>query len=525
MSFLKRTAKSISLDGLVNTNERPLSPREQFGTVFDLVQLSGTFADSKTFVDATPKKSVASIQKDYQKLYGTQLDLPRFIRDHFELPEQISVLASEPKANAIAMREQVDLKWDELTRHPQEYSKMSSMLPLPYDYVVSGGRFREIYYWDSYFTLLGLKESGKIDLIEKIIKNFAHLIDTYGFIPNGNRTYYLTRSQPPMFAMMVELLAEIKGESVYREFHTVMLKEYAYWMRGAKQAEFTKHNTDVAEHVVRMPDGSILNRYWDSSISPREERFVEDVAMGKTLSDPGAFYRNVRAGAETGWDFSSRWFTDVSDMTTIRTTDMVPIDLNALLLKMEEIIAHSYHVQNKPKQANRYDTLAQARRSAIRTYLWDEQSKWYYDYVISEKALNTRATIAGCFALYSGVASAEQAVAMSARVRNEFLKPGGLVTTFERSGEQWDAPNGWPPMQYVSVVGLERYGNHGLAKDIATRWVGLNLNVYYKTGLFYEKYDVEDMDAVAGGGEYEVQTGFAWTNGVLLFLANKYYLG
>ena len=510
-----------------SAQERPKSPREVLGSIFDVVQLSRVYKDSKTFVDMSPKKRLRKIQKDYNKHYGTQLDLKRFVRDHFEappaLPEPEAV--KEGQASTREIRQYIDLMWDVLEREPDRKDFNSSLLPLPHRYVVPGGRFREVYYWDSYFTVLGLRESGKYEVIEDILRNFAFLIGEYGFIPNGNRSYYITRSQPPVFALMVELLSQIKGEAIIQEFRPFIAKEYKFWMRGKDVSLFDKQKVHAAEHVVRMPDGELLNRYWDTSIAPREESFREDVELGRVHEESANFYRSIRAGAASGWDFSSRWFKDGEGLDSIRTTDMVPIDLNVLLLLTEEFMAQQYQREAKYVLCSKYTAKAAARREAIQKYLWDEEAGWFGDYVISEGKTNThRPTLAGMFALFGGVATAEQATRMIENLEEKFMRPGGVVTTLENTGEQWDAPNCWAPLVYVTVLGLERYGAHELAHEIARRWCSLNIAVYEETGLLLEKYNVEDPAVLAGGGEYELQDGFGWTNGVLITLMNKYHI-
>jgi alpha,alpha-trehalase len=167
--------------------------------------------------------------------------------------------------------------WGALRREPDKKIEGSSLLPLPHPYIVPGGRFREIYYWDSYFTMLGLKESGQVDMIENMIKNFAYLIETYGHIPNGNRSYYIGRSQPPFFAAMVQLLAAIKGDKVYVSFLPALAREYTFWMNGSS----TLKTGQAYRRVVKLKDGSILNRYWDDSNVPRQESWREDFETAK----------------------------------------------------------------------------------------------------------------------------------------------------------------------------------------------------------------------------------------------------
>lgn len=511
---------------LLSKAERPQSPRQQLGVVFDVVQLSRTFKDSKTFVDLVPRKKPKRIIKDYHKQYGTQLDIARFLRDHFTAPPPLPEPHVEEGGESapIRVRDFIERMWMVLARNADHPNKHSSLLGLPERYIVPGGRFREIYYWDSYFTMLGLRESGNVDLIEAMVRNFAYMVSRYGFIPNGNRSYYLTRSQPPVFALMVALLAELQGEHVLDEFRPLVVKEYKYWMRGESRAAFVKKTADAAEHVVRMPDGEILNRYWDSSISPREESFAEDIEVGRHLDDPAEFYRNMRAGAESGWDFSSRWFGDAGGRESIRVTDVVPVDLNVFLFLTEELIARMYQRVGKFKLSGRYNDMAFARREAVQKYFWDESSGWFYDYIHSERKINRKPTIAGIMPLFGGIATAEQASGAIEMVSQKFLRPGGVATTLETTGEQWDSPNGWAPLVYLAVSGLERYGAHDLAYEIAMRWCGLNISVYQKTGRLLEKYNVEEVEALAAGGEYELQDGFGWTNGVLLSLMNRYHI-
>ena len=212
----------------------------------------------------------------------------------------------------------------------------SSLIPLPKPYVVPGGRFREGYYWDTYFTMLGLQVSGREDLVDNMLDNFAHLIDTIGHIPNGNRTYYASRSQPPFFAYMVTLAAQAEGDKVYQKYLPALRKEHAYWMQG----EATTPRGQATRHVVAMPDGAVLNRYWDASDTPRDESYLEDVTTAKSVPARPAneVYRDLRAGAESGWDYSSRWFGDGKTLATIRTTSIVPVDLNSLMFHLETTI-------------------------------------------------------------------------------------------------------------------------------------------------------------------------------------------
>jgi alpha,alpha-trehalase len=213
---------------------QPATPRQLYGDLFDSVQLKSVFADQKTFVDCTPKGDPKQIVATYtSEKNQSDFDLKKFVADHFNLPEEKNSTYTSSASTGI--EKHIEELWSVLLRDPDKNQfPYSSLLPLPNPYIVPGGRFREVYYWDSYFTMLGLKESKDTIDIENMIKNFAYLIDQIGFIPNGNRSYYLSRSQPPFFSLMIELLAELRGEKIYRQYLPELLKEYNFWMKGSQ---------------------------------------------------------------------------------------------------------------------------------------------------------------------------------------------------------------------------------------------------------------------------------------------------
>lgn len=497
----------------------PASPRQLYPGLFEAVQLGRVYADGKTFVDALPKAPPAEILAAYQQQRQQPgFDLKAFTQRYFLPP----VAATDTYRSNVAtgVRAHLDTLWTVLQRQPDAVAAPgSSLLPLPRPYLVPGGRFREVYYWDSYFTMLGLVEAKRVPLVRDMMDNFAFLINRYGFIPNGNRTYYLTRSQPPFFSRMVELLAQTQGDSVRRRYQQPLLREYAYWMAGADKLR----PGTAAGPVVRLPAGEVLNRYWDASDQPREESYAEDVAAAKLSPQPPAqFYRNVRAAAASGWDFSSRWFEAGGTLASIQTTDLVAVDLNCLLYALEETIARGYEQQGNKAQMLAFRQKATTRRQALQRYCWNVRTGWFTDYNWRQARPSEHHTLAGVFPLALGLATPAQAGQMAAGLQRELLRPGGLVTTAAQTGQQWDAPNAWAPLQWMAIAGLTRYQQPELARTVAERWVGLNVRVFSQTGKMLEKYDVVNPAAAAGGGEYPLQDGFGWTNGVLLWLLNHY---
>ena len=507
--------------GVTAQDSLPKSPDQLYGELFTEVQMARIFPDGKTFVDAVPKMSPDEILlafRDAKKNPATKFSLTQFVRNYFVLPDSASSAYRSNPQHSITAHIQ-DL-WKVLRRQPDTAVKGSSLLPLPHPYIVPGGRFREIYYWDSYFTMLGLKESREFEIMENMIDNFAYLINTYGHIPNGNRTYYLSRSQPPFFFMMVELLATVKGDQTLLQYLPALEKEYRYWMEGAA----TLKKGQAFKRVVSLPDEAVLNRYWDEANTPRPESYREDVETANRSTRPKVnVYAHLRAGAASGWDFSSRWLADGKTLSTIETTNIIPVDLNSLLVGFENALARAYKVAGQDSVSMVYTAAAEKRQQAIEKYCWSREQQFYTDYNFKKQALTRQITAAGLFpfVFFSHKQGYLSVVARQAAtvVKEQLLQPGGLVTTTQTTGEQWDAPNGWAPLQWMAVRGLARSGQIGLAKEIAQRWTGLNEKVYKETGKLMEKYNVMDLSKSAGGGEYAAQDGFGWTNGVYLALS------
>ncbi|MBX2897159.1 MAG: alpha,alpha-trehalase TreF [Cyclobacteriaceae bacterium] len=478
--------------------------------LFEAVQLQNIFEDGKTFPDCLPKRSLAEIASDYEAQKNVaNFDLKKFVLQNFSLPEAPTTTYQSDSSHSAS--EHIHELWNVLMRKPDQST--GALIPLPHPYVVPGGRFREIYYWDSFFTLLGLKVSGRTDLIQHMVKNFAYLIDTVGYIPNGNRTYYLGRSQPPFFALMVNVLAGLK-KNILPTYLPQLEKEYNFWMRGSTEVTATQ---PALHRVVRMPDGSLLNRYWDEHDTPRPESYKEDVELARhAIQKPEVLYRHLRAAAESGWDFSSRWFKDENLFSTIHTTEIIPVDLNCLLFYLEKLISLAHHESGNQTQATKFLQLANTRKAAIRAYCWNVDQNFFVDYDFVAQQQKQALTLAAVFPLYFELATPEQALGVETILGTQFLRAGGLTTTLFNSGQQWDAPNGWAPLQWMSYRGLLNYGFDELANEIKNRWLKTNEKVYTETGKMMEKYNVYGNQAEGGGGEYPNQDGFGWTNGVYL---------
>lgn len=484
------------------------SPADLYGPLLAKVQERAILPDGKTFVDALPKRPVADIMRDFAALPAGDAALRAFIAANFDLPAQ----GTGASPAVLPLRAHIRALWKELARAPEQAAS-GSALAVQHRHVVPGGRFREIYYWDSFFTMLGLVRDGELELANGIVDAMTDLIEAHGHVPNGTRTYYLGRSQPPLFHMMVELLGDERQDVATRRL-SAMKREHGWWMAGADDLGPGSSNA----RVVRLADGDLLNRYWDPRDTPRDESWREDVATAAASTRPAEeVYRDLRAGAESGWDFSSRWL-DGDMLSTIRTTTIAPIDLNAFLFGLESAIAGG-----GDSDAGHYALLAEARRDAMNRHLWNDEDGYFVDFDVERDRARASLTAAALAPLLVGVATQEQADRTAAAVRDHLLGPGGLHTTLARTGQQWDRPNGWAPLQWIAVAGLKRYGHDALARDIASRWVDTVGTTFSRTGLLFEKYDVERA-AVGGGGEYATQTGFGWTNGVTADFIDSYDL-
>ena len=478
-------------------------------TLFDDVQRSKVFEDQKTMTDAVPLFPISEINKKYEKEKQAEgFDLKEFVLSNFDfLGAKISI----QREDHLPINEHIEKLWDELTR--TAYEEKGTLLKLPKPYIVPGGRFNEFFYWDSYFIMLGLQVSGRVEMMENIVENCSYLIQNVGFVPNASRTHFLSRSQPPYFSLMLDLLFETtKDENIYIKYHDTLEKEYAFWMNGKENLEYGSSKN----RVVKTINGDILNRYYDTENEPRPESYLIDIEDSENAGEE--FYRNIRSACESGWDFSSRWFADGENIKTIETLSLAEVDLNCLLWHLEKTLVKSSALKNFTEKEIEFSERAAKRRQMIDQYFWDENSGTYKDYHTKKNAQTPSEHIAALYPLFLQLASDEQAKAVSKIIAEKFLYQGGLVTTTKNSGQQWDLPNAWAPYQWLGFKAMKNYGFEDLAQKIKNNWCSNVERVYNNTGKLMEKYNALDTETIAGGGEYPNQDGFGWTNGVYLKL-------
>jgi alpha,alpha-trehalase len=262
-----------------------------------------------------------------------------------------------------------------------------------------------------------------------------------------------------------------------------------------------------------------MNRYWDDADVPREESHAEDILLAsRTAREPAGLYRDIRAACESGWDFSSRWLADGVSMATICTTGILPVDLNALMYRLETVLSTTCEAGGDQRAAVYYRDRALKRRAMLQSAFFDADQGLFVDLYLDDRHPSGALSLASAYPLFFGIATEKQAARVADRIERDFLAPGGWVTTLTTSGQQWDAPIGWAPLQWIVFRGLRNYGFDDAARSGATRWIDNVIGKYRSTGRLLEKYDVVQPGRTATGGEYAVQDGFGWTNGVLLSL-------
>jgi alpha,alpha-trehalase len=565
--------------------------------------------DNKEFVDMPMKRSPEEVVKKFYAgwNHSDPQAIRTFVEDCFEAagsdltswtPDDWSPSLPEPFVSSIrddtlkALAFQVHEVWHHLGKKLSDsvYSQPErhSLLPLRHPTtIVAGGRFRETYYWDSFWVVKGLLHSGMYQSARHLVENLLHLVKTYGFVPNGGRSYYLRRSQPPLLAQMVhEVFVNMKQQEpeqalqFLREAVTLLDAEYSFWMTSGQRAVDIEcpvgQPCRVAEKSSTSSnptDTMTLNRFYVDQPYPRPEAYTVDRATAESVPESfrADLFRHLAAGAESGWDYSSRWMGDHLNLHSLITSHIIPADLNAIMYRNELTLARMHLLLGDLASSQRYLDAGTKRWSAIKALLWDESLHRWGDYVLEDSAVRfaggqpgrtTGTGVANFIPLWAKchlppprtlpdlVTPAAQFVTSSllfdpiaqldAAQQQEadaildsladsgLVLEGGAVTMVELpipTDEQWDFPNAWPPLQHLLVEGLQYLGtpeSSQLAFKLAQQFVSSTFIAHQKSGLFLEKYDARTPGSPGGGGEYSLQEGFGWTNGVLLDLLSKY---
>ena len=429
------------------------------------------------------------------------------------------------------------------------------LLYLPNRYVVPGGRFNEMYGWDSYFILLGLVQDGRVPLAQGIVENFFFEIENYGAVLNANRTYFFTRSQPPLLSSMIsEVYSRTQDKTWLARAYGDAEMDYALWTRAPHLA-----GTTGLSRYDDIGDGPVPEMADDSTYYPDVVRWLmahpgvktdyllagsakpdagETARLAKTSCDvttskvcasayadghrlSAAFFHGDRAMRESGFDTSFR-FGPFSGSTE----EYAPVCLNSLLYKYAKDMAGFAAQLGRKEDEAKWNERAAARKAAVDRYLWHADKGLYYDFDYVTGKASDYNFISTFYPLWSGMASKEQADALATHV-SVFEHEGGLAMSDRESGTQWDLPFGWAPTNLFAIAGLERYGFHADAERLAGKFMSTVKTNYLRDGTIREKYDVVSGSAnvkVAAGYKSNA-IGFGWTNGVYTSLAALEHAG
>ncbi|KAL5119174.1 hypothetical protein ACEQ8H_002882 [Pleosporales sp. CAS-2024a] len=601
------------------------SPLYCYGEILSQIELARPFSDSKTFVDlptVRPLHEVIAAFHNLSQPIQNNSALNHFLTTYFgqagsELePLPTDQLQVDPEflggVNSTIVaeftRKVIDI-WPDLTRRYIGAGNctgcVSSFVPVKRTFVVAGGRFREPYYWDSFWITEGLlRTKGSFTQIaENIIENFLDLVEQIGFVPNGARRYYENRSQPPLLTQMVRVYVEYtQNYTLLERALPILEREYDFWV------------TNRTVTLERAGRNYSLNHYAVENNQPRPESYYEDYVTAnnrtyfntngqqfnasQSLNDTqkAALYANLASGAESGWDYSTRWIANPADainddyfpLRSLNTRKIIPVDLNSILYYNEITIAHFHKRQGNYSAARQWAARAANRSEAMSTLLWNAEHYSYFDYNLTSSSQNvysladntsTPLSLAGAppgqqvtfqvsqfYPFWTGAAP-ESIKSDPSAMRRVFARvselvnsrAGGIAATNLISGQQWDEPNVWPPLQYILMQGLlniplqvssdndddddeQTRQDYIWTQDLALHLAQRYLDSLYCTwrvtggsaphvpqlanaqgnGTIFEKYADESTNAAGGGGEYQVVEGFGWSNGVLIWVVDTF---
>lgn len=514
------------------------------GQLLHTVQMARIFNDSKTFVDHSLKNSVNETLIAFDKFMKDHNNKPskdeiiKFVDEYFDAKGEIESWTppdynENPKfleriknpdvkkfaKNLISIWPKLGMKvkkgvFDDPDKH--------SLISLPNGFIVPGGRFKEIYYWDSYWIIEGLILSEMTTTVKGMLENLLSLVDRFGFVPNGSRVYYLNRSQPPLLALMVaRYIEETEDLEFAKKQIGTLEKELNFWL--------AKRTINVTKNGATYK----LIRYAVESNTPRPESYSEDVKTCSVFSDDEKkkyCYSQLKSGAESGMDFSSRWIADKThsfNLSHIDLYNVVPVDLNAFFYKAVSIVSDLYELLGDDKKSKQWLKTAEEWKTAIKAVFYNVDDGIWYDYDLKNHTQikdfypnNVAPLWADAYDTTYREIYGKKATEYLQKLKISNYK-GGIPTSLNRVGEQWDMPNAWAPLQELVILGLFKSNSTAamnLAHELATNWVKANMIGYKKTGVMFEKYDAEKPGQYGGGGEYTVQSGFGWTNGAALQL-------
>ncbi|XP_030558497.1 uncharacterized protein LOC115761023 [Drosophila novamexicana] len=517
------------------------------GPLLRAVQMTGLYKDCKYFVDMSCRYSPERILADFQLFSSCKKNetsvkhLTNFVDNHFDQPGtemeywcppdwrmEPAFLAQIKDPQLKKFASDLNRIWKQLGRNMKDCVRTSpqmySLVYVPNPFIVPGGRFVEFYYWDTYWIVRGLLYSGMQQTARGMIDNLLYMVQQYKAVPNGGRVYYWGRSQPPLLVLMVKAFLEFT-------------KDDQYVLRILPLLEMEMDNF-LKNHSVQV-EGRTMYQYRDKSSGPRPESYREDVASAAGFcsdDEKEEHYANLKAACESGMDFSSRWFvspcgTNVGTLANIKTSWIVPVELNCILFRSCKTLAEFNTMAGNTAKAQQYRNIACGLIKAITAVLWNEKRGVWLDYDLKNKTPRDYFVVTNLSPLWLHAYPIADNEKISKSVMDYIEEnkldsfPGGVPHTLSNTGQQWDYPNVWPPMMLMLIEGLNNLATpeaDEMSKRWRERWVRTNYEAFSKTGFMHEKYNCEESGAAGGNGEYQPQTGFGWTNGVLIELLARY---
>jgi alpha,alpha-trehalase len=526
--------------------EKPKARKHFLFLITILLLISSPLASSESAADRASVEQLRAIQKyikqSWQTLTRSSAQLAKAAPDpKFKVPadgrwpvyvsrrENIKRIEETLRAQMPAA-DFAHIQLRQLPENPMDI-KEHGLLYLPYPYVVPGGRFNEMYGWDSYFTQVGLVRDDEMALAKNMTDNFLYQIDHYGKILNANRTYYLSRSQPPFLTQMIL--------NVYRKEHDIdwlrstvpaIEKYYRFWTEEphlTKQTGLSRYydlGDGPAPEVLSGERDQLGRDHYDLVKEYYRTHDVKDYDLGQYYNKEKGqltelFYKGDRTMRESGFDPSNRF-----GPFNIDIIHYDPVCLNSLLYLMETDTGEILRILGRAREAGVWTHRAEERKQRINRLMWDEHDGLYYDYNFAEKKVRRYPFVTTFYPLWVGVADRRQAARLLANL-HLFERPGGLLTSTYVSGSQWDAPFGWAPTEMLAIEGLRRYGYNKEADRISANFLSLIVKEFIQHNTIVEKYDVERRESeVSAGlrfGYKSNEIGFGWTNAAFVELYAK----
>lgn len=535
----------VSHSGQSVIKNEDLSPGLESGLLERIREVGGVFEDYKLLSDAKPRdltledkrtiidealnasreiaKREGLDQVEEERLFLKEVvnKLYDFDKDLLEVKLRPTGVISRPNFsypglgnNHKQAYEYVQGYWSSLVKKTPKETQ-GSILPLPYEFPVANAtRFDEMYYWDTYFGLQGLNHSGHLELSQKTVENFLYMIRNYGLIPNGNRDYYLSRSQPPFISSMVKDVYDetLKQQPERAEFLKRWLRERAYPLLKKDLQNFWMNGK------TRYDEKTGLHHHFDEVNLARPERHSADKELADSWDDPqglGLNYVDTRAVAESGLDF-----TDVLGKEAAQTANPL---LNSMIYKYAKDLEFMARELGLEDEATQYAKMAENKKKAMNKYLWDDETGTYRSYHIGQKKFIPGIHAETFTALFAGVADDEQARAMRTAL-SKLEKEGGVMSSDRLdSHHQWDGLNGWAPLHFFIIKGFSDYGYEEDAKRVAIKIANSYANIYESEGVFLERIDVlKGTRPEEDGKKYPVQEGFLWTNSLYTWILSNF---